>query len=171
MSRARAAPPIDLSLLPSMSLAELRAAWACHMGRIAPPAQRRLLIRELAWRTQGREHGGLDAKTRRLLNAAMRNAAKSEVQGAGDQTAPSLEAPKRASPLRASMPALQANTRLVRTWRGERHEVVVLEGGEAFRYRDRTYDNLSEIARSITGVRWSGPRFFGLRMPVGGKTK
>lgn len=169
--RARTAAPIDLSLLPSMSLAELRAAWACHTGRIAPPAQRRLLIRELAWRIQEREHGGLDAKTRRLLNAAIRNAVKSETQEKGEHAASLLEAPKRASPSRTSMLSLQTNTRLVRTWRGERHEVVVLEGGEAFRYRDRTYDNLSQIARSITGVRWSGPRFFGLRTRVGGKTK
>jgi len=65
---------------------------------------------------------------------------------------------------------LQANTRFVRTWRGVRHEVVVVEGG-TFRYRERTYDSLSEIARAITGVRWSGPRFFGLRSRGAGKAK
>jgi len=171
VSRSRSTAPIDISLLSSMSLADLRAAWAGHMGRSPPPAQRRLLIRELAWRIQEREHGGLDARTRWLLNAAIRNAKKAEEQLSGDQAVPSLEVRKRASPLRAGLPALQANTRLVRTWRGKRHEVVVLEGGRTFRYRDRTYDNLSEIARGITGVRWSGPRFFGLRVRVHGKTK
>lgn len=70
---------------------------------------------------------------------------------------------ERAPATRRPLPLLEANTRLVRTWRDVRHEVVVLEGGRTFRYRNRTYDNLSEIARAITGARWSGPRFFGLR--------
>jgi len=171
VSPARTAAPLDLSLLPSMSMADLRAAWADHMGRSTRPAQRRLLIRELAWRIQERQHGGLDDQTQRLLNAAIRKAMSAEVLSDGENVVALLDAPKRAAPTRALVPKLQANTRLVRTWRGERHEVVVLDGGGTFRYRDRTYDNLSEIARVITGVRWSGPRFFGLRVRVYGKTQ
>ena len=57
---------------------------------------------------------------------------------------------------------LQTGTTLVRTWRGRAYEVTVLDEGRAFRYRDAEYASLSEIAREITGARWSGPRFFGL---------
>ena len=52
-------------------------------------------------------------------------------------------------------------TRLIRSWRGTRHEVSVLKKG--FAYRGKVYRSLSEIARLITGTRWSGPRFFGLK--------
>jgi hypothetical protein len=56
---------------------------------------------------------------------------------------------------------LEAGTRLVREWGGMTHEVTIMDRGYA--YRGRSYASLSEIARSITGARWSGPRFFGLR--------
>lgn len=52
-------------------------------------------------------------------------------------------------------------TRLLREWQGVTHEVIVLE--EGVRYRDRTWRSLSEVARAITGARWSGPLFFGLK--------
>jgi hypothetical protein len=50
---------------------------------------------------------------------------------------------------------------LVRDWKGQSHRVIVLDQG--FGYHDKTYTSLSEIARAITGTRWNGPRFFGLR--------
>jgi hypothetical protein len=56
---------------------------------------------------------------------------------------------------------------LVRVWGGQRHEVLVLADGR-FGYRDRTFATLSEVARAITGTRWSGPRFFGLTDRTGG---
>jgi len=56
---------------------------------------------------------------------------------------------------------IKPGTRLVREWQGERHEVTVLE--KRFAYKNRQFDSLSEIAREITGTRWSGPVFFGLR--------
>jgi hypothetical protein len=169
---SRSPSPIDLSLLPSMPLADLRATWAEHMGRATPPSQKRLLIRELAWRIQERQHGGFDVKTRRLLNAAIRNALNSDAAERAEGSATTTGAPKRASPTRVATPALQPHTRLVRVWHGEKHEVVVLEGGEpggsvGFRYRDRVYGSLTEISRAITGVNWSGPRFFGLRTRMG----
>ena len=55
----------------------------------------------------------------------------------------------------------QSGTVLVRDWKGRSHRVMITEDG--FYYDDRTYSNLSEIARLITGTRWNGPRFFGLR--------
>ena len=54
----------------------------------------------------------------------------------------------------------KAGTRLVREWQGTLHEVIVLDRG--YLWKGKTYRSLSEIARSITGARWSGPRFFGL---------
>ena len=50
---------------------------------------------------------------------------------------------------------------LVRDWKAKTHRVTVLEKG--FAYEERTYPSLSEIAREITGTRWNGPKFFGLR--------
>lgn len=157
------AAPMDLASLPARSLADLRALWSVHVGRASPPLQKRLLIRELAWRTQAKAHGGLDAQTSRLLKAAMRASGGARRGQSGGRPNPK---PARAVSARtdrpAPAPALLAGTRLVRTWHGRSHEVSVLDGGRAFRYRDQTYPNLSEIARLITGTRWSGPRFFGV---------
>jgi hypothetical protein len=58
---------------------------------------------------------------------------------------------------------LSTGTRLVREWHSESHHVEVLHDG--YDYRNRHYNSLSEIAREITGARWSGPRFFGLKSP------
>ena len=56
---------------------------------------------------------------------------------------------------------MKPGTRLIRDWGGETHIVEVLE--EGFSYRDQGYASLSALAQAITGVKWSGPRFFGLR--------
>ncbi len=159
-----------------MPLGDLRALWTKHIGG-APPPLRRLLVRELAWRTQARSRGGLDADTRRLLEAALRAAVKahagartgdpaSRAARAAVRAAPGASGPPRRyrpvlTPSRKSPTGAPPGSRLIRTWRGVKHEVLVLEG-RAFRYRDQTYGSLTEIAREITGTRWSGPRFFGL---------
>ncbi len=62
---------------------------------------------------------------------------------------------------RSARPRLGLGTRLIREWRGEVHQVTVGEDG--FDYRGMRYGSLSQIARQITGTRWSGPLFFGLR--------
>jgi hypothetical protein len=121
--------------LEGLGLEELRHRWRRRYG--APPKLRspELLALMLAWRIQAEQEGGLDADLRRALR-----------RPAGVKAAPE--------------PA--AGTRLVREWEGTSHEVIVLsEGG--FSYRDDRYRSLSEVARVITGVRWNGPRFFGLR--------
>ena len=58
-------------------------------------------------------------------------------------------------------PQIKTGARLLRLWKGRTHEVVVLEDG--FLWEGEEYENLSVIARAITGTRWSGPRFFGLK--------
>jgi hypothetical protein len=116
-----------------MSLAELRAEWQRRYG---PPPKHRasdLLRRVLAWRIQADAFGDLDAATRRILS-------------------------KEQNVLR---PAAQPGMRLARKWAGRRYKVVVIESGVVF--EGQTFGSLSEVARHITGRRWNGPRFFGLR--------
>ena len=60
---------------------------------------------------------------------------------------------------------MKPGTKLVREWHGHAHTVNVLEDG--FEYRGERYPSLTRIARRITGVHWSGPRFFGLAKSAG----
>lgn len=129
----------EVAALQSLGLEGLRAAWRERYG--LPPKLRspQLLRLSLAWRIQADAFGGLDAGTKRRLR---RN-------GAGAAAADSL----------------QPGVRLTREWKGAPHEVVVEESG--FRYEGRVWKSLSEIARHISGSRWNGPRFFGLRVEAG----
>ena len=70
------------------------------------------------------------------------------------------EAKETGKPAPKARPRLAPGTRLIRDWHGRTHTIDVLDGG--FRYEEATYKSLSEIARLITGARWSGPRFFGV---------
>ena len=144
---------IQLESLGTHDKAELRQLWAQHVGKNDPPALKRLVVRELAWRLQESVRGGLDAETRRLLRAAIRRA--------GDRSTPSNGRAARRIKVR-SRPKLNTGTRLIRTWRGRTFEVVVLDDGKRFEYRGQVYRSLTEIAEKITGAHWSGPRFFGL---------
>jgi hypothetical protein len=110
----------------------------------APPTLRRdLLVRAVAYRIQEQAFGGLSAATKRRLRQIA-----SEVRERGDVAV--------TSGLR-----MKPGTRLVREWRGDVHEVSALE--EGFSYRGERYRRLSEIARRITGSRWNGHLFFGLK--------
>ncbi len=142
---------IELGALPQMTTNELKAKWGELGIRGQPPHFKQALMRVISWHVQSKALGGLDADTRRLLKSAIRNAPEPKAK--------QLEAKPRKH--RESV-KLSVGTTLVRTWRGHRHEVTVVEGGKKFRYRETEYASLSEIAREITGARWSGPRFFGL---------
>jgi hypothetical protein len=104
---------------------------------------RDLLLRALGYHVQVQAEGGLGKSARKRLAALM--ASKEN----GDQ------------PPRPAAPQLKPGTRLVREWRGDVHQVTVRDDG--FDYRGTQYASLSRIAREITGTRWSGPLFFGLR--------
>jgi hypothetical protein len=124
--------------------ASLQAGWASLFGRPPPKGMsRRLLELAAAYEAQARIGGDLKpAVRRRLLQAA---------QPAGLQDA---------KPRRLAPGTLLPGSRLVREWHGRSHTVEVSEDG--FLYEGQRHRSLSSIARRITGVRWSGRRFFGL---------
>jgi Protein of unknown function (DUF2924) len=109
-----------------------------------PPAKirRELLMRALAYRMQERATGGLTTATRTKLRA-LAKAEKNNSKWEG-----------------IARPRLTPGTHVIREWGNERHQVTVEAVG--FVYRGQRYRSLSEIARRITGTRWSGPMFFGV---------
>jgi hypothetical protein len=123
---------------------ELDQTWRALFGSERP---RRvcgdLLIKALGYRLQENAAGGLKPSTRRLLERWGRN---------GSERGPLAE------PVRTQ---LKAGTTLVREWHGVTHRVSVLD--EGFDFHGERFRSLSEIARKITGVHWSGPLFFGLK--------
>src|SRR5262249_57250249 len=102
-----------------------------------------LLGRSMAHRIQERTYGGLSREHQRLLDRLVK-AAQATPNGR-------LELPRRIKP----------GSELVRTWNRRTYRVLVMEKG--FALEGRTFSSLSEIAFAITGTKWNGPRFFGLR--------
>ncbi len=128
----------------ALSRLQLLELWQKVYGRGAPEGLRReLLVPFLAYRIQENALGGLKPST---LSELRRIARDLEKPGGSTE-----------STYRTKM---KSGTRLIRQWRGEAHEVAATESG--FEYRGSTYQSLSEIARKITGTRWSGPAFFKL---------
>ena len=125
-----------------MDLQSLREEWERLSGDEAPSAMSKELLRlAVAYRRQEQEFGGLSRRTSIRLRA-LRNGGKANVRG-------------------EALP-LKPGVKLLREWQGKAHEVLALEDGR-FAYGGKVWRSLSEIAREITGVRWSGPRFFGTR--------
>lgn len=126
----------ELALIENMPLAQLRAVWAARWGD--PPRFRSpdLLRRLIAWRLQAPLFGDLDLETKAVLR-------------------------RRSTP---RSPPPPAGSQLTREYRGVLHKVDV--DVRAFRYQGRSYRSLSAVARVITGTKWNGPRFFGLRNSV-----
>ncbi len=122
---------------------ELRAEWEQLFGQ-PPPVRtsREFLIGNLSWRRQANEH--------RVLGKAFNRRAERFLKENEDKRGQQ----------RTLHTAMRPGTRLFREWRGETHEVTILEKG--FAWRGERYRSLSRIASEITGSRWSGPRFFGL---------
>jgi Protein of unknown function (DUF2924) len=141
--------PIELvdqiAELQALQTQALRELWVEAFGAPAPKRlSHDLLLRALAYHVQEQALGGLRAVTRRRLTRA--------VQDLGSERRP-LTGPV----------VIKPGTRLLREWQGAVHEIIVLEKG--VHYRGETWQSLSAVAREITGARWSGPLFFGLRRP------
>ena len=124
------------------STEELRRAWRRLYHTGPPPGlSRDLIIRGLADKLQQRAHGGFS----RALQRRLRILTGEFEKGAGSFDPGSV---------------LKTGASLVRRWRGRTHTVLVAEDG--FEYDGQRYRSLTVIAERITGVHWSGPRFFGL---------
>jgi hypothetical protein len=134
----------ELDRLGTMPIAQLRVRYR-EVFRSDPPKAfgPDLLRRSIAHRIQEKAYGGLSRSAQRLLDQMM----KAYAAKPGGKIA----LPRRIKP----------GSVLVRAWKGKSHRVTVLADG--FVYDGETYSNLSEIAVLITGTRWNGPRFFGLR--------
>jgi hypothetical protein len=134
----------ELHQLTRMPIAQLRLRYA-QVFRNDPPKAfgPDLLRRSIAHRIQEKAYGSLSRPAQRLLDQMI----KAYAAKPGGR----IVLPRRIKP----------GSVLVREWKGKSHRVMVLAKG--FAYDSETYSNLSEIAVLITGTRWNGPRFFGLR--------
>ena len=134
-----------LAALKTMSVKQLKTEWQALFDAPAPNNSRSFLEGRLAYRIQELTYGGPDRQTRRMLDLLA-----DEVDGT--LTRKSQIADPR-NPV--------VGTKLVREWNGVAHTVTVLKDG--FEWDGRRYKSLSAVARAITGTRWNGYRFFGLR--------
>lgn len=134
-----------LAALKAMSVNELKAEWQELFAAPAPNNSRAFLEGRLAYRIQELTYGGPDKQTRRLLDLLA-----DEVEGTLTRKG-QIADPR--NPV--------VGTKLIREWDGTAHTVTVLKDG--FDWGGQRYKSLSAVARAITGTRWNGYRFFGLR--------
>lgn len=134
----------ELDELSNLPIGALRDRFSGLYGSEAPAGLGKdLMIRAVAHRTQERAEGGVNASVQRRLNKLVRAYAETGQVRIDDE------------------PAIKPGTRLIRDFQGQTHQVTVT--GDGLVYRDQVYRSLSRIAREITGTRWSGPKFFGLK--------
>ncbi len=133
-----------LAALADLDAVGLRAEWR-RLYRSHPPLHilRELLVQAIAWKLQEKVYGGMTAAQKRRLASIGEELRKNGNMSTG----PAIR--------------MKPGLRLVREWRGETHDVLVLEDG--FEWNGQRRRSLSAIAREITGTQWSGPRFFGLQ--------
>lgn len=129
-----------------LSPAQLRSRWREVYRAPAPDLSPGLLARGIAYRQQERFHGGLSRAAEKQIGVITKR-----LERTGSVTDPHSV-------------TIKPGTRLVRSWNGTVHSVLVCETG--YEFDGRQYASLTQIACDITGVHWSGPRFFGLKKPV-----
>jgi hypothetical protein len=137
----------ELAKLPKLNRAQLRAEWHSALKQ-SPPShlRKQLLVPILAYKLQEQAYGGLRPEVKRRLRELANGLESRPGQASRKSRAPGPTKP---------------GTRFIRQWKGETHSVTVSEQG--FEYKGERYKSLSQIARLITGTRWSGPVFFGLK--------
>jgi len=132
-----------------MSAGELRLLWQARKSSAPPPfATARLMRAALAWDMQAEIFGGETSAVRRRWEKIER------ARASGATASEAIEGIAVAAPV-------AEGTRLIRTWRGRTHDVLVTADGVA--WRGQSYRSLSAVARAITGTSRNGPAFFGLR--------
>ena len=134
----------QITELHGLDHAQLKERWREYVGTEPPAYRKGFMIKALAYRVQELTYGGLPREVQDELNA--------RIEGKAPNTRRRNGAP-------VHRPV--AGTRLIREWQGVDHHVTVMTDG--FEYQGRKYKSLSAIARAITGTRWNGPLFFGLR--------
>jgi Protein of unknown function (DUF2924) len=138
----------EIARVRDLDLSGLRARWQSVFRRKAPDhLPRHFLFRMIAYRLQAERLGDLDRDTQRFLGRVAVGTRK------GDELP--------ASQHHRSRHGLRPGTILVREWDGKSQRVMVLD--EGFAWNGTAYRSLTEVAFAMTGTRWSGPRFFGLR--------
>jgi hypothetical protein len=144
----------EVAAIGDLSRAELALRWKL-IYRTEPPkgVRRPLLERAIAWDIQAKVFGGLSSDTKRRLEHAIRNERQTVARDAGLVSTSTQNGVGRRSLASPGM-------RLVREWGGKTHIVEVVDSG--YLWEGAIHRSLSAIARTITGARWSGPRFFGL---------
>lgn len=149
---SKATLEIYLERLASADRKELGQLWNETFDRAMPKGwSRPMLRRTIAAEQQSRVLASLTKAELRTLTSALPHSRDDQLTD-GDHE----------QPVKKASTDLKPGTRLVREWRGRTYEVLVLEGGKA-KLGQETYRSLSAVATAITGTRWSGPLFFGLR--------
>lgn len=134
----------SLEELAELTPEALKRLWHGIVGTPPPPYFRRdIMVRTLAYRIQAQQHGDLSAR----LQREMRTLALGEQRTGRSK--------------RSAAIAYAPGARLLRTWRGVLHEVTVR--AEGYEWRGDIYSSLSRVAFEITGTKWNGLRFFGVR--------
>jgi hypothetical protein len=142
--RAQHEPDLDFIDLSDRSRSQLRSMWQKEVGETPPGCfGRELLALGIAYVRQERRYGGHRKASVRELDRLFARALAGSI---GEGTAPPVGRP---------------GTILVREWQGTTHHVTVVPDG--FIWNGNTHSSLSGIAQAITGTKWNGPRFFGLR--------
>jgi Protein of unknown function (DUF2924) len=145
---------VDIEGLGLLSRAELRALWTQVLAEKPPPCLGRdVLALGIAHAMQERRYGGLTKAVSKELDRLL-------AQVLGDAAC--------GTPPRPASPLPRTGTVLVREWQGTTHQVTVLDDG--FLWNGQTHRSLSGIACAITGAKWNGPRFFGMRAVSVSKT-
>ena len=140
---------IEIAHLRGLDLKGLRARWRSVLQRPAPDhLPRHLLFAIIAYRIQADRFGDLDHETRQLLDRTGAKDSGTAMSG-------------RLISFDQKRTELTPGTVLVREWDRRSQRVMVMADG--FAWNGRTYDSLSKVAFAITGTKWNGPRFFGLR--------
>lgn len=134
-----------IASLAELDHAALKERWRDLQGGNPPRRlSRQLLLRALTHALQEKAFGGLSPAARQhLQRLAAELKSTGRIASVGTQS------------------QLKSGTRLIREWQGRTHAVTVLE--EGFHWKDKTYRSLSAVARAITGTRWNGHVFFGLK--------
>ena len=132
--------------LNDMDLSRLRQRWRGLFDSEPPSYGKAMMMKRLAYRIQELAYGGIPTETRDRMGSILQSTGYDDMGQKGCVK-------KQACPV--------PGTLLIREWKGRRHEVTALENG--FEYGGRRFRSLSAVAFHITGTKWNGPAFFGVR--------